>query len=103
MKTEKELRVTAKIMHDSIEWWKRAMAYWVIESDRWEGKEDDPYYEEKMEEISDAMNYLILKGEWENEELVQLEENIVQFEIHRAFDPSHKKFTIPPRQIKKDT
>jgi len=73
----------------------------VNKSDVWEGKEDDPYYEEAMGEISAAMTYLILKGEWENRELGQLEDDIAKFEIHKAFNSNHKNSSPPLDKSKK--
>jgi hypothetical protein len=85
MKTEEKLHFRAKVLHESIEWWKTEMAHWVRQSDKWENNLDNPCYEEMMFEISDAMKYLILKGEWENHELAELEEDIAKYEISKAF------------------
>lgn len=78
------------------------MAHWVHKSDQWADNLDDPYYEEAMSEISDAMRYLILKGEWENHELADLEEDIAKFEISKAFKPKTIDSPKSPKKILKN-
>ena len=102
MEADKELRARAKILHDSIQWWKGQMAFWVNKAEEWENNDHDPYYEEAMEEVSHAMNYLILKGEWENKELEKLENKIAQSEILKAFEPKPTPNT-EPKTNKKNT
>lgn len=102
MKTEEKLHFRAKVLHESIEWWKTEMAHWVHQSDKWENNLDDPYYEEAMFEISDAMKYLILKGEWENHELAGLEEDIAKYEISKAFKSKPVKTPETPNKTLKN-
>jgi|TARA_R110000765_G_scaffold338883_1_gene429091 hypothetical protein len=102
MKTEDKLHFRAKVLHDSIEWWKTEMAYWVHQSDKFEDNLDDPDYEDAMSEISNAMRYLILKGEWENHELADLQEDIAKYEISKAFKSKTMNSPEPPKKTLKN-
>ncbi len=86
MNAEDALKEKAKIFHESITWWKKEMASLLEEAESWEEREDHPEYEERMSEYEAKMNYLMLKGEWENTQLEKLQDEITKFEVNKAFN-----------------
>ncbi len=86
-KAQEALREEAKICHASIEWWKKEMSALISQSDALEeNPEDHPYFEERMDGIREKMNYLLLKGEWENNQLFILQQKINKFEAEKPFE-----------------
>ena len=83
-KAQETLREEAKICHASIEWWKKEMSALINQSDTLEeNPQDYPDFENRMEGIREKMNYLLLKGEWENKQLFILQQKINKFEAEK--------------------
>jgi hypothetical protein len=84
MSQEEKIRETlegrARSAHASISWWKAEMESLVNESERWEDKPDHPKFHEKMDAIEKRMQYLFMKGEWENNNLEKLYHDINAFD-----------------------
>ena len=84
MSKEEKIRETlesrATIAHSSITWWKKEMLSLVKESEFWEEKPDHPEFHNKMQAIEKKMQYLFMKGEWENDNLEKLHHDINTFE-----------------------
>ena len=85
--TREQLQSAAKITHDSIEWWKKEMSTLITRTEHWEAQgEDHASYNKEMEEIHANMNYLLKKGQWENTQLLSLQQKINKFESSQAFN-----------------
>jgi len=84
MSQEEKIRETlegrARSAHASISWWKAEMTSLVNESEMWEDKPNHPKYHEKMDSIEKRMQYLFMKGEWENNNLEKLHHDINAFD-----------------------
>ena len=91
--TRELLQEEARICHESIEWWKNEMSSLINESDEMEENPSDyPDFEERMEQIRAQMNYLLLKGEWENKELFKLQQKINKFRAEEPFSEADDPF-----------
>lgn len=85
--TREQLQIEAKITHDSIEWWKKEMSALINRTEHWEAQgEDHASYDKEMDKIRTKMNYLIVKGQWENTQLLSLQQKINKFESSQAFN-----------------
>ena len=86
-KAKETLKEEAKICHASIEWWKKEMSALINQSDALEENPQDYLdFEDRMDGIREKMNYLLLKGEWENNQLFILQQKINKFEAERPFE-----------------
>tara|TARA_R100000008_G_C3545593_1_gene147352 strand:- start:296 stop:613 length:318 start_codon:yes stop_codon:yes gene_type:complete len=81
-----QLQNQAIVSSESIEWWKKEMGTLINKSEHWESLgEDHEGYDDAMDKIRFKMNYLLYKGEWENNNLLKLQQKINKFESEKAF------------------
>ncbi len=83
--TKQSLEREALISYDSIEWWKSEMSALIVRSDKLEEEPDHPEYEEKMDALRLQMNYLLIKGEWENKHIYSLQQKINKYKANKSF------------------
>jgi len=83
--TREALEEEALISHDSIEWWKAEMSALIARSDKLEEEPDHPEYEDRMDDLRLQMNYLLVKGEWENKHIHSLQQKINKYKANKSF------------------
>ena len=62
MKTKKELIQEAKMIKDSLAWWKNEMSLTTSAVELWDNCKDHPDYEQEMGILEGKMLYLVAKG-----------------------------------------
>ncbi len=79
------LKEEAQMLHDTIEWWKVEMHKVVSDCSSMErkysrGELDKEEFHSLKENLENRLQYLILKGEWENRELAAFQNKLQSLE-----------------------
>ena len=86
-KTREALQQECDTSFDSLNWWREEIGKTIEEADRLEEMTYLPDYEERMDKLTQKMQNLCSRGEFEMNQLDRLEEEINKSVVSRVFSP----------------